>query len=119
MPKPSSVLESIPEPITGIISGPYAGFFCGGGGGGGEIQRRDGPNVRQRREPLGGKRGHAPFREILKIRLYENAFCAFWRQYDVNGQPEAKLKMRILLKLLNFGMDFLAQRLVYVCNVQS
>ena len=58
-----------------------------------------------------------PPREILKIRLLENAFCAFSRQYE-NRQPKAKLKMWILLKLLNFKMDFVAQRLLYVCILQ-
>ena len=50
----------------------------------GATQRWDGPNMRQGREPLGES---AP-QEILKIRLSENAFCAFWRQYDakIGGQ---------------------------------
>ena len=50
--------------------------FLRGGGGGGMIQRGDGPNVHQRREPLGGCGGMLPWK-FLKIRLSENAFVRF------------------------------------------
>ena len=78
-------------------------------GGVGAIQRRHGPNVRQRREPLG---------EILKIRLSENALCAFWRQYDVKtGSQKQTLKCGYYSNRLEW--IFLVQRQVYVCNLQS
>ena len=45
---------------------------------------------------------------ILKAVLWENR------------QPKANLKMWILLKLLNFRMDFFGtETIIYVCNLQS
>ena len=60
----------------GKIYRPVGRFFCGGWGGGGfdptTRRTKRAPGVRDSR----GKWGHAP-REILKIRLSENATRAF------------------------------------------
>ena len=56
-------------------------------------------------------------REILKIRFSETAFRALKAVLHENRQPKASLKAWILLKLLNFKMDFFCRGVTYVFTV--
>ena len=86
-------------------------LFCGWGAKR-AIRRGAEPNKRQRREPLGGTRGH-----VSPGKLSETGFCAFGRQCEQAAKTQLK-NVEITQTIALQHRFSMTQRVLYVCILQ-